>query len=267
MNFIRRQELRRRGHQGVPILAFHKIGNHPACASMPWFYVSVTHFDRILTIFERKSYRSISITDAIQANTKADSRFVISFDDGYESSLKYAAPKLIEHRFVAIQFLVANRLGQRNEWDLGQDTTPERLMSETQVREWISLGFEIGAHTLTHPTLSAIPLAEARNEVAGSKKKLEDLFGVQIKHFAYPYGNFNDAVVDLVREAGFETACTCDRHAVHNGVDPFRLSRFLTDERSFSSFSSYKLSYAVDDLKTVARHVRQTARQFISRIF
>jgi peptidoglycan/xylan/chitin deacetylase (PgdA/CDA1 family) len=143
----------------------------------------------------------------------------------------------------------------------------EPLMSETHVREWLALGFEIGAHTLTHPRLSAIPIPEARNEIAGSKKRLEDLFGVHVKHFAYPYGDCNDAVVDLVREAGFETACTCDPGVVHHGVDALRLGRFLTDERSFSSFSSYKLSYALDDLKSVSRPGRRAARQFVGRAY
>jgi peptidoglycan/xylan/chitin deacetylase (PgdA/CDA1 family) len=179
---------------------FHKIGNYPASANMPWLYVSPAHFAKLLDTFKRKNYQSISISDAVQAKTGMGNRFVISFDDGYEGTLSCAAPRLREHGFGAIQFLVASRLGQRNEWDLAVDTT----------MEWLSLGFEIGAHTLTHPRLSAIPIAEARKEIAGSKKRLEDRFGVQVKHFAYPYGDYNEAVVDMVREAGFETACTSD---------------------------------------------------------
>src|SRR5258708_302369 len=94
-----------------------------------------------------------------------------------------------------IQFHVADRLGQRNEWDLGLDTTLERLMDRIQVQEWLSLVFEIGAHTLTHARLTTIPIAAAKKEIAGSKKKLEDLFGIPVKHFSYPYGDYNDAIV------------------------------------------------------------------------
>jgi peptidoglycan/xylan/chitin deacetylase (PgdA/CDA1 family) len=157
---------------------------------------------------------------------------------------------------------VVNRLGQRNEWDLGLDTTMERLMNQTQVREWLSLGFEIGAHTLTHPLLSTIPIPEAKNEIAGSKKKLEDLFGVHVEHFAYPWGDYNDAVVDLVGEAGFKTACTCDPVVVRPDVDPCRLGRFTTDERSFRSFSNYKLSYVPDDAKNGVKLVLRAAKKF-----
>ncbi|MBV8484314.1 MAG: polysaccharide deacetylase family protein [Verrucomicrobia bacterium] len=261
------REFKRKCRQGIPILMFHKIGNYPASANMPWLYVSPAHFERLLDTFERKNYQAVSLSDAVQAKTGRGNRFVISFDDGYEGTLSYAAPKLRERGFAAIQFLVASRLGQRNEWDLGVDTTMERLMSETQVQEWLSLGFEIGAHTLTHPRLSAIPISEARNEIACSKKRLEDRFGVQVKDFAYPYGNYNEAVVDLVREAGFETACTCDPGVVHPGEDALRLGRFLTDERSLSSSSSYKLCYALDDLKSVTRPGRQAVKQFIGRAY
>jgi peptidoglycan/xylan/chitin deacetylase (PgdA/CDA1 family) len=242
---------------------FHKIRECPASANMPRAYVSPAHFGKLLDELKRKSFQSISISDALHPKVKIRNCFVISFDDGYEGALIYAAKTMKERGFTAIQFLVANLLGQRNEWDLGLDTTMERLMNRTQVQEWLSLGFEIGAHTLTHPRLSRIPISEAKNEIAGSKRKLEDLFGVHIKHFAYPWGDYNDAVVDLVGEAGFETACTCDPSVVCNGVDRFRLGRFNTDERSFRSLSNYKLSYLCDDLRNVATGGIRAARKFL----
>jgi peptidoglycan/xylan/chitin deacetylase (PgdA/CDA1 family) len=252
--------------EGIPLLMLHKIGKGPAIANLPQFYVSSARLQKLLDGFRRKNLQSISIGEAIRPETKIGNRFVISFDDGYEGTLISAAQKIREHGFSAIQFLVANRLGQRNEWDLGLDRTMERLMDRTQVQEWLSLGFEIGAHTLTHARLTAIPVPEAKNEITGSKKKLEDLFGVQVKHFAYPYGDYNDAIVDLVKEAGFETACTCDPLVVRHGVDPFRLGRFFTGERSLRSFSNYELSYLRDDAKDFANRTHRIARQFLRRM-
>ncbi|NBS14168.1 MAG: polysaccharide deacetylase family protein [Verrucomicrobia bacterium] len=87
-------------------------------------------------------------------------------------------------------------------------------MDESQVREWLAEGNWIGAHTCTHPRLSQISLARAKEEIVGSKKKLEDRFGISLEHFAYPYGDYSPAVRDLVREAGFRTAST-----MHRGVN------------------------------------------------
>lgn len=248
------REFKRSLRQGVPILMFHKVGRSPA-AKMRGNYVSPVHFGKLLDGFKRNGLQSISLTEAVRTKTDLGSRFVITFDDGYEGTLIHAAPKMREAGFTAIVFLVANRLGQRNEWDLGLDDTMERLMDRTQVQQWLSLGFEIGAHTLTHPWLTTIPIPKAKNEIADSKKKLEDLFGVLVKHFCYPYGDYNDAVLDLVREAGFETACTVEEDTLRHGADPFRLPRFHTSEKSFKSLSNYRRCHLRDDLKEVARRL------------
>jgi peptidoglycan/xylan/chitin deacetylase (PgdA/CDA1 family) len=238
-------ELAKKCREGVPLLAFHRIGNRPAYANLAQLYVSPAHFRKLLDGFKRKNFRSISISEAIQTNAKIGSRFAISFDDGYEGALIYAAQTMREFGCSAIQFIVADRLGQCNEWDLGRDSAMERVMDRTQVQEWLSLGFEIGAHTLTHAKLTAIPKAAAKNEIAGSKKKLEDLFGVPVKHFAYPYGVYNNRIAELVREAGFETACTCDPGVVRYDVDPFRLGRFLIWDETKVARSMQLLKKAV----------------------
>jgi len=239
-------------HEGVPILMFHKVGRCPAAANMPRMYVSPAHLNKLMDLFHRKALRSISISDALEGNTRRKNCFVISFDDAYEGALIHALPIMKKHGFSAIVFIVADLLGQRNNWCHGEDTTMEPLMTRTQVEEWLSAGFEIGAHTLTHPRLTSIPLLKAKNEIAGSKRKLEDLFGVPVRHFAYPWGDYNSAVMDLVEEAGFRTACSCDPGVVTNGVNRFRLPRFDTDERSVRSFSTYKLAYLSDDFKNLA---------------
>jgi peptidoglycan/xylan/chitin deacetylase (PgdA/CDA1 family) len=109
----------KRCQEGIPILMFHKIGKCPASAKLPQLYVSPVHFQKLLDGFKRKNLRSISISDAVHPKTPIGDRFVISFDDGYEGSLISAAEAMRGHGFTAIQFLVANRLGQRNDWDLG----------------------------------------------------------------------------------------------------------------------------------------------------
>jgi hypothetical protein len=55
----------------------------------------------------------------------------------------------------------------------------------------------------------------------GSKKKLEDWFGREVKHFAFPSGYYNDLLVELVIEAGLTTAATTAPELVQVGDDPF----------------------------------------------
>lgn len=100
-------------------------------------------------------------------------------------------------------------------------------MDVTQVREWLAAGHEIGAHTLTHPRLTQIPAAQAREEISASRRKLEDLFSRPVMHFAYPFGDYDERVVSQVREAGFATACTVQGGLVTERSDPFRLNRLM----------------------------------------
>ncbi|WP_372624746.1 polysaccharide deacetylase family protein [Falsiroseomonas sp.] len=73
---------------------------------------------------------------------------------------------------------------------------------------------EIGAHTLTHPTLPAHDGATKRAEIAGSKQACEDIAGRAVRNFSYPYGDRDAETVCLVREAGFENALTTESRPV-----------------------------------------------------
>jgi peptidoglycan/xylan/chitin deacetylase (PgdA/CDA1 family) len=152
-------------------------------------------------------------------------QIVFTFDDGFLNVSRYAIKPLAEHRFTAIQFLVADLLGQRNQWDIHQGEAGEPLMSLTEIREWLAAGHQIGSHTLTHPFLTRLPTAAAREEITASKKKLEDLFGLPIRHFCYPYGDWNPSVRDLVAEAGYATACTTEFGVNPPDTSPFALRR------------------------------------------
>ena len=95
-------------------------------------------------------------------------------------------------------------------------------------------GTRIGSHTLTHPFLTRISLARAREEIGASKKKLEDRFGQPVRHFCYPYGDWSPAVRDLVSAAGYETACTTGFGVNTSATPRFALRRILARYQSIS---------------------------------
>lgn len=87
---------------------------------------------------------------------------------------------------------------------------------------------EIGAHTVTHPVLSILPVAMQRAEVQGSKSRLEEILGQPVSSFSYPYGSRSDYTVEtvtLVREAGFTSACSCFPGMVQPSTERFQLPR------------------------------------------
>jgi len=102
-----------------------------------------------------------------------------------------------------------------------------------QVREMAHAGVEFGAHTKTHPLLSRVTSTERlADEIAGSKRRIEDELGGPVRHFCYPNGTERDIskeAVESVRAAGFETATTTQPGLNYRGEDLFRLRRIPVD--------------------------------------
>ena len=195
---------------GVPVLTYHKLGPRPSRARLKGLYVSERLFARQLAELSGAGFLALPLTDALLAEAEPRPRIGITFDDGFCNALRYGLETLARHQFRAIEFLVADKIGKSNEWEQREGEAHEPLMDVAGVREWLAAGHEIGSHSLTHPFLTRLPLARAREEIAASRKKLEDLFGHAVEHFCYPYGDWNKVVRDLAQEAGYKTACTTE---------------------------------------------------------
>jgi peptidoglycan/xylan/chitin deacetylase (PgdA/CDA1 family) len=212
--------------EGMPILAYHKMGPLPSATKMKSLYVDEGLFVWQMRDLHRAGFAMRSL-DSWRKNSRPKRRRVIlTFDDGSRTVLRHALPALAQHEIMATQFLVADAIGGTNHWDVrSRGEAPDALMDTSEVRDWLSAGQEIGSHTLTHRNLTAIPESEAKEEIVASKKKLEDLFGIAIRHFCYPYGKWSHRVRDLVEGAGYATAVTLDFGVNTEARDPFALRR------------------------------------------
>jgi peptidoglycan/xylan/chitin deacetylase (PgdA/CDA1 family) len=218
--------------RGWPMLTYHKLGPRPARVRLKGLYVSKALFRQQMRELVLAGYRSSLPADVAVATSVGSPRIAVTFDDGFENVLRHGLEPLREAGFKAMQFLVPGRIGGTNAWEEAEGEATERLMDVSQVREWLAAGHFIGAHTCTHPRLTRIPLAEAREEIRASRSRLEDLFGVPVCDFCYPYGDQNPAVRDLVQEAGFVTACTTEAGVNQVGLDPLQLRRFTARSAS-----------------------------------
>lgn len=213
---------------GVPILMYHKIGPRPPRVRLRGLYLRRDVFVRQLEELQQAGFVSCPPAGAnVKARSHAgpERRIVLTFDDGFRNVFENALQPLAEKQFRATAFLVANCIGKLNEWDLRDGEAPEPLMDTAQVGEWLRAGHRIGSHSLSHPRLTRLSLRDAQEEILGSKKKLEDTFGVAVEDFCYPYGDWNDAVRDLVMEAGYRTACTTEYGVNLPATPPLELRR------------------------------------------
>jgi peptidoglycan/xylan/chitin deacetylase (PgdA/CDA1 family) len=101
---------------------------------------------------------------------------------------------------------------------------------------------ELGAHTVTHPSLSALPVAAQREEIRKSKTYLEEESGSPVTSFSYPFGkrcDYTSETIALVQEAGFTCACSSFPGAVERTVDPFQLPRVQAPDIDGRSFGKW----------------------------
>jgi peptidoglycan/xylan/chitin deacetylase (PgdA/CDA1 family) len=218
--------------QGLPILMYHVVGPRPRGVRLKGLYVSSSLFDRQLGELKRAGYSTPSYDVAGSPGMVGRQQVLLTMDDATRKAGRHALPLLLKHGYRAIQFVVADRMGGYNDWQVAQGEVKEPLMDVAELRAWMEAGQEIGAHTLTHPRLSQIPREQAREEIVSSKKKLEDTFGCPIHHFCYPYGDHDPAVMDLVVEAGYRSACTVMGGINTSGTSPFALHRYMARYRS-----------------------------------
>lgn len=209
---------------GQPVLMYHKFGHAPLAARLRALYVSPRLLRAQLSVLVTHR-RAVGPSDTLGgANV-----FSVTIDDGFESALRLALPVLEFLRVTATLYLVAGRLGGWNEWDAGEPR--ERLMDAGQVREWLAAGQRIGSHTMSHPRLTELNEAAAREELRASRAALEDAFQIPVTDFCYPYGAHDDRVCAWTAEAGYTSAVTVQPGVVRPDSDALRLPRLLARHR------------------------------------
>ena len=139
----------------------------------------------------------------------------ISWDDGQKLDLKFA--NLLKKYGLKGTFYISPR---HREWD------KEKLLSDEEIYQ-LSRDFEIGCHTMTHQWLTKIREDQAYREILDSKLFLESIIKKEIKSFCYPYGNYNDKIINLVKKEGFIVGRTSKRHSFNYPQDPLILETTL----------------------------------------
>ena len=105
---------------------------------------------------------------------------------------------------------------------------------------------EVGAHTMTHPVLSKLSPAGQQDEIRQSKLCLEEILGRPVSSFAYPHGLDSDFTLEtmaLVREAGFDCACSAVPGIIHRGASAYRLPRVAVRDEGGDQFAERLSGY------------------------
>jgi len=112
----------------------------------------------------------------------------------------------------------------------GVTPTTHTLFTAQHLRDLHSRGFEVGAHTVTHPILALCDHTTALGEIANAKATLQEVIGGKVSAFAYPNGrpgaDFGAAHVQMVKTAGYAYAVTTQWGAARYDTPVFEIPRF-----------------------------------------
>ena len=196
--------------RAVPILMYHELTAPRAGAAFPELYVQRAAFAAQIRRLARAGYRAVTLGRVFAAwhgRGRLPARpIVLSFDDGYPSDLTVALPILRAHRWPGVLNLQVGNLEAR------------------KVKALLAAGWEIDAHTFTHPNLTHVDAARLWREVDGSRLSIRRTYGIPVDFFCYPAGRYDAAVLADVRRAGYEGATTTNLGLARR-THPFTLSR------------------------------------------
>lgn len=207
----------------IPVLCYHRVIKEVPEGIKNGIYVTEKLFDEHLNYLHKNGYQTITINELIDNNINTEKKVIITFDDGYEDNYTTAFPLLKKYNFSALIFLVSGLTS--NQWDAATGEVLAEMMNDEQIKEMHNYGIEFGAHTVTHSNLIKTDLETAQREIKNSRSDLENRLGFEIKYFAYPYGNYNNEIKKITREAGFEAAYATDNAPLASHEDIFAIRR------------------------------------------
>ena len=187
-----------------------------------------------------KNFDFLTPNDLINTNK---SGVLLTFDDGFANNYSNVLPLIEKYKCHAIYFITTKHLMNPKDWLSftkanvannwsKKDKIPEELqrdlydgMSESMLSEISSHPLiTIGNHSETHPLLSRCSNDQLMREINGSKLYLEKLISKKVDYFAYPTGDYNQNVINFVRDTGYKAAFGIDN--INNiGFPKFEIPR------------------------------------------
>jgi peptidoglycan/xylan/chitin deacetylase (PgdA/CDA1 family) len=237
----------------IPILMYHSISDQLEPGVHPYYRTATkpAPFAAQLKHLRAEGYASCSLEQALsqlQAEPSDHTKLVvITFDDGYRDFYHHAFPVLDQYGFSATVFLPTAYIAESPALFKGTE-----CLTWTEVRELSTHGILFGSHTVTHPQLRELSRAALNQELANSKKTIEDKLGCAVESFAYPYAfpqadtDFTKMLRDLLHQAGYQNGvCTIVGRANRNS-EPLFMERLPVNSCDDGDLFGAKLAGAYD---------------------
>lgn len=218
----------------VAILGYHDVRDRGGSPML----IAGSKFREQMQAIKDSQIPVVSLSDVMawkkgEKNIPQES-IVITFDDGWEGVYTYAYPVLKEFGFPFTVYLYKKYV------NIGG-----RSMSWAQIKEMMQHGCEIGSHSVSHESLKKKPKAKMTDadhqqwilsELKDSREFLEQNLKVKITSFAYPYGVFDDAIMETGLQIGYESLVTVNGQKTGWETPNGKLGRYIIHGDSDTNF-------------------------------
>lgn len=224
----------------VVVLCYHRLEGKAGGA----YSIEPALFEKHMQELKDKDIGVISMQDFIawrkgEKNIPPKSA-LITIDDGYTCSLNVGAPILKKFGYPATFFIYLDFINKGG-----------KSMSWAQIGELRDMGFEIGGHSVTHSNFNGPKPAKLKfaskdewlaDEIIRSKQVIEEQLGIRVTSLAYPFGNHNPKVRELVQQAGYDLAFTTYGQRVGHDAAPHAIGRYDVTARGPGGQDGFQLA-------------------------
>ncbi|MGC9319864.1 MAG: polysaccharide deacetylase family protein [Armatimonadota bacterium] len=214
--------------RSVLVLCYHDM----APGAEGTFSIPTEDFAAQLELIHEGGFESVlpsQIADYLQGRADLPGKAVcLTFDDGPESILTESKPLMDEYGYTGAAFLITDQVGGAGK------------LSWEQVRELEAAGWEIGSHTASHAKPTKIDPGRWAEELESSRAAIDAETEGECTALAYPYGLYDEQVIEAAREAGFRIALTIDRGPADWTTDAMVVPRqMVVNGNSLDTFSRW----------------------------
>jgi peptidoglycan/xylan/chitin deacetylase (PgdA/CDA1 family) len=206
---------------------YHQVTPHPHPAFQK-YSVTPKVFAAQMNWLAQTGYVPINLDNLLDYRnghgTMPPRSVIITFDDGFKDCIDYVVPILQARGFTAVFYLIAGLIGNTSRW-LAERGIELPIIDWPTARKLKAAGFQCGAHSLNHTSLTHISTVACHDELRKSRLLLEDHLGHEVRHMAYPFGCFNETVRAIVAETGYRSACSVRIGLSTPDDDPLALHR------------------------------------------
>jgi peptidoglycan/xylan/chitin deacetylase (PgdA/CDA1 family) len=228
----------------IPILLYHSVSQHASKKFRPWA-IHPHLFASHIEFLSERGYTPLSVTQLAriirsQSQKIPERPVVITFDDGYADFLLNVLPILKRFQFLATLYVSTGYVNGTSKWLSPLDEGHRRMLTWGEIELIASEGIEFGTHSHNHLQLDLVPFAQAEDEIMTCKETFKKNLGLSVKSFSFPHGYHSKALLELLRQSDYCSACIVGHSMASSSSDLYALPRIIIhDDVSIEKLDAY----------------------------